>query len=140
MALQIGYTTLWVRDQNEALAFFQKLGFEVREDVKNGEYRWLSVASREQPDIAVVLAKPAYPMDETTAECVQTAVAKGMLSTIVFTTDDAFATYDQLKANGIEFTRPAEEHGYGVDAAFRDPSGNEFRVVQQKKARAKASA
>jgi predicted enzyme related to lactoylglutathione lyase len=45
-----------------------------------------------------------------------------------------------LKAKGIEFTRPAEEHGYGVDAAFRDPSGNEFRVVQQKKARAKASA
>jgi catechol 2,3-dioxygenase-like lactoylglutathione lyase family enzyme len=140
MALQIGYTTLWVRDQNEALAFFQKLGFEVREDVKNGEYRWLSVASREQPDIAVVLATPAYPMDETTAEHVQTAVAKGMLSTIVFTTDDAFATYDQLKAKGIEFTRPAEEHGYGVDAAFRDPSGNEFRVVQQKRARAKASA
>ncbi|HEX6506453.1 MAG TPA: VOC family protein [Chloroflexota bacterium] len=130
MALQVGYTTLWVRDQDEALAFFEKLGFRVREDVKNGDYRWLSVTSTDQPDLAVVLAKPGYPMDDATSEQVASAVAKGMLSTIVFTTDDCFATYEQLKDKGIEFTRPAGERGYGVDAAFRDPSGNEFRLVQ----------
>jgi hypothetical protein len=98
--------------------------------VKNGDYRWLSVTSREQPDLAVVLAKPGYPMDDTTSEQVASAVAKGMLSSIVFTTDDCFATYEQLKDKGIEFTRPAGQRGYGVDAAFRDPSGNEFRLVQ----------
>jgi predicted enzyme related to lactoylglutathione lyase len=53
-----------------------------------------------------------------------------MLSTIVFTTDDCFAVYEELKSKGIEFTRPAGERGYGIDASFRDPSGNEFRVLQ----------
>lgn len=130
MTLHLGYTTLWVRDQDEALAFWEKLGYEVKEDVKNGPFRWLTVASNAEPDLAVVLVKPGYPMDDTTAEHVATAVAKGMLSTLVFTTDDAIATYEQLKAKGIEFTRPAEKHGYGVDATFRDPSGNEFRMLQ----------
>lgn len=130
MTLQVSYATLWVRDQDEALAFFQKLGFEVREDVRNGDYRWLSVASKDQPEIAVVLAKPGFPMDAETAEQVENAVAKGMLSSIVFSTDDCFAAYVELKSKGIEFTRPAGNRGYGVDASFRDPSGNEFRLLQ----------
>ena len=132
MALHVGYATLWVRDQDEGLEFFRKLGFDVREDVKNGDYRWLSVASNDQPDLAIVLAKPGYPMDNETAESLSTALAKGMLSTLVFTTDDCFATYEELKNKGIEFTRPAADHGYGVDATFRDPSGNEYRLLQQK--------
>ena len=130
MTLQVRNATLWVRDQDEALEFFRKLGFDVSEDVKNGDYRWLAVASKDQPEIAVVLAKPGYPMDEATAELVANAVAKGMLSTIVFATDDCFSAYEELKSKGIEFTRPAGERGYGVDAAFRDPSGNEFRLLQ----------
>lgn len=130
MSLKVGYTTLWVRDQDEALAFFEKLGFEVREDVRNGEYRWLAVVSSEQRDLAITLSKPGYPMDEATAEAVESSLAKGMLSTLVFTTDDCFATAAALKAKGIEFTRDAGERGYGVDAAFRDPSGNEFRLLQ----------
>ena len=130
MSIQTSHATLWVRDQNEALTFFEKLGFKVREDVKNGGYRWLAVTSSSQPDLAIVLAVPGYPMDEETAAHVQSAVAKGMLSGIVFSTDDCFATYEDLKAKGIEFTRPAGERPYGVDAAFRDPSGNEFRLLQ----------
>ncbi len=130
MSLRVSHATLWVRDQNEALAFFEKLGFEVKEDVTNGDYRWLSVAARDEPDLAVVLAKPGYPMDPAVAGQLSEAVAKGMLSTLVFTTEDCFATYEELNAKGIEFTRPAGERGYGVDAAFRDPSGNEFRILQ----------
>lgn len=130
MTLQVRNATLWVRDQDEALEFFRKLGFDVSEDVKNGDYRWLAVASKDQPELSVVLAKPGYPMDEATAELVSNAVAKGMLSTIVFATDDCFSAYEELKSKGIEFIRPAGERGYGVDAAFRDPSGNEFRLLQ----------
>jgi catechol 2,3-dioxygenase-like lactoylglutathione lyase family enzyme len=130
MTVQVRNATLWVRDQDEALEFFRKLGFDVTEDVKNGDYRWLAVASKEQPELAVVLAKPGFPMDEATAEQMANAVAKGMLSTIVFSTDDCFSAYEELKSKGIEFTRPAGERGYGVDAAFRDPSGNEFRLLQ----------
>lgn len=130
MSLQMSHATLWVRDQDEALAFFEKLGFDVREDVKNGDYRWLAVASPNQPDLAIVLAKPGYPMDAETANQITAAVAKGMLSALVFSTDDCFATYEELKAKGIEFTRPAAKRPYGIDAAFRDPSGNEFRLLQ----------
>jgi len=54
MTLQVRNATLWVRDQDEALEFFRKLGFDVSEDVKNGDYRWLAVASKDQPEIAVV--------------------------------------------------------------------------------------
>ena len=68
MTLQERNATLWVRDQDEALEFFRKLGFDVTEDVKNGDYRWLAVASKEQPELSVVLAKPGFPMDEATAE------------------------------------------------------------------------
>ncbi|MBJ7595745.1 MAG: VOC family protein [Candidatus Dormibacteraeota bacterium] len=130
MSVQVSHATLWVRNHDEALAFFDKLGFAVREDVKNGDYRWLAVTSFSQPDLAIVLAVPGHPMDEETAAHVKSAVAKGMLSSIVLSTDDCFATYEDLKAKGIEFTRPAAERPYGVDAAFRDPSGNEFRLLQ----------
>ncbi|MEP7105724.1 MAG: VOC family protein [Chloroflexota bacterium] len=130
MSLQTSHATLWVRDQDEALAFFEKLGFEVREDVKNGDYRWLAVASPSQPDLGIVLAVPGFPMDDETSAHITAAVAKGMLSALVFSTDDCFATYEELKAKGIEFTRPAAKWPYGVDAAFRDPSGNEFRLLQ----------
>jgi catechol 2,3-dioxygenase-like lactoylglutathione lyase family enzyme len=130
MSIQTSHATLWVRDQDEALSFFEKLGFEVREDVRNGDYRWLAVISPSQPDLAIVLAVPGYPMDEETATHIKSAVAKGMLSGLVFSTDDCFATYEDLKAKGIEFTRHAAERPYGVDAAFRDPSGNEFRLLQ----------
>ena len=133
MTVTISHATLWVRDQQEALEFFQKLGFEVREDVTNGDFRWVSVASKEQPDIAIVLAKPGFPMDAATAEHVADAVAKGMLSSIVFTAADCLATYEELKAKGIEFTREAADRGYGIDASFRDPSGNEFRMLQARR-------
>jgi predicted enzyme related to lactoylglutathione lyase len=133
MGLKVSHATLWVRDQDEALTFFEKLGYEVREDVKNGEFRWLSVASKEQPDLAIALIKPGYPMDEATTEAVESLLAKGMLSTIVFTTDDCIARAAEIKAKGIEFTRDAADRGYAVDASFRDPSGNEFRLVQMAK-------
>jgi predicted enzyme related to lactoylglutathione lyase len=138
MTVQVRNATLWVRDQDEALEFFQKLGFEVSEDVRNGDYRWLAVASKADPGVSVVLAKPGFPMDPPTAEHISDAVAKGMLSSIVFGTDDCFATYEELKSKGIEFTRPAEDRGYGIDASFRDPSGNEFRLLQNAAQPAKA--
>jgi predicted enzyme related to lactoylglutathione lyase len=138
MTLKVSRATLWVRDQDEALEFFRKLGFDVSEDVKNGDYRWLAVASKDQPEIGVVLAKPGFPMDDATAEHVEDAVAKGMLSSIVFVTDDCFAAYEELNAKGVEFTRPAADRGYGIDASFRDPSGNEFRILQSTPRSAKA--
>ncbi len=127
---------LWVHDQDEALDFYtKKLGMEVRSDVtlaELGNFRWLTVGPPRQPDISIVLmAIPGPPvMDPETAEQVKTLMAKGFAGTVFFTTDDVHADYEELKSRGVEFTEPPEERPYGIDAGFRDPSGNSFRLTQ----------
>ena len=127
---------LWVTDQDEALAFYtQKLGMEVRLDAtlpEMGDFRWLTVAPPGQPDVAIVLmAIPGPPvMDQETAEQVRTLVAKGFAGTVFLTTQDCHASYEELSARGVEFTEKPEERPYGIDSAFRDPSGNHIRLTQ----------
>jgi predicted enzyme related to lactoylglutathione lyase len=132
----IANTQLWVHDQDEALAFYtQKLGMEVRSDVtvpELGNFRWLTVGPPQQPDIAIVLmAIPGPPlMDDKTAAQVRDLMGKGFAGTVFLTTDDCQASYEKLKGRGVEFTEAPEQRPYGIDAAFRDPSGNSFRLTQ----------
>jgi catechol 2,3-dioxygenase-like lactoylglutathione lyase family enzyme len=134
--IRLANTQLWVHDQDEALAFYtQKLGMEVRSDVtlpELGDFRWLTVGPAGQPDIAIVLmAIPGAPvMDADTAEQVKSLVAKGFAGTLFLTTDDVQASYGELKGRGVEFTEEPEERPYGIDSAFRDPSGNSIRLTQ----------
>jgi predicted enzyme related to lactoylglutathione lyase len=134
--IRIATTQLWVHDQDEALAFYtQKVGFEVRSDVtveELGNFRWLTVGPAGQPDIDIVLmAIPGPPvMDEATAEEVRTLMAKGFAGTIFLNTDDCQASYEELTARGVEFVDRPEQRPYGIDSAFRDPSGNNVRVIQ----------
>jgi predicted enzyme related to lactoylglutathione lyase len=134
--MRIATAQVWVHDQDEALAFYtQKLGMEVREDVtvaEMGDFRWLTVGPAGQPDMAIVLmAIPGPPMmdDDTTAQ-VRDLMGKGFAGTIFLTTDDCVKTYEELKARGVEFVEPPEQRPYGIDAGFRDPSGNSFRLTQ----------
>ena len=134
--IRIGSMQLWVHDQDEALAFWtQKVGMEVRSDVtlpEMGDFRWLTVGPAGQPDIEITLmAIPGPPvMDSETAEQVRGLVAKGFAGTVFLTTDDCQASYEELKARGVEFTEEPEERPYGVDSGFRDPSGNSIRLTQ----------
>ena len=134
--IKINSAQLWVHDQDEALAFYkQKLGWEVRSDVtlpEMGNFRWLAVGPAAQPDIAVVLmAIPGPPvLDADTSAQVADLMGKGAAGTVFLTTDDCRASYEELKGRGVEFTEPPEERPYGIDAGFRDPSGNSFRLTQ----------
>ena len=134
--IKITTAQVWVHDQDEALAFYtEKLGFEVRMDAtlpEMGNFRWLTVGPVGQPDVSIVLmAIPGAPvMDEQTAEQVRTLMAKGFAGTVFFTTDDCQASYEELKARGVEFVEAPEERPYGIDTGFRDPSGNHFRLTQ----------
>jgi uncharacterized glyoxalase superfamily protein PhnB len=133
--LRIANAQLWVHDQDEALAFYtEKVGMEVRADVTLPEmdFRWLTVGPVGQPDVSIVLmAVPGPPlMDEETTEQVRTLTAKGFTSTVFLTTDDCQATYEDLVARGVEFTDTPEKRPYGIDAGFRDVSGNSLRLTQ----------
>jgi catechol 2,3-dioxygenase-like lactoylglutathione lyase family enzyme len=123
---------LYVRDQDEALAFYvDKLGFRVQADVRNGEYRWLTVQHPEQPSFQLGLFRPGPPVhDAATARTLQEMVAKGAMPPLVLVVDDCRAAYERLRSCGVEFTQePVDRYGK-VDAGFRDPSGNGWKMIQ----------
>ena len=134
--IRITTAQLWVHDQDEALAFYtDKLGMEVRADVtvaEMGNFRWLAVSPPGQEDVSIVLmAIPGPPlMDPETTEKVRELMGKGFAGTVFLTTDDVRASYEELKARGVEFTEEPEERPYGIDSGFRDPSGNSFRLTE----------
>jgi len=134
--IRIANAQLWVHDQEEALAFYtEKVGMEVRADVtlpEMGDFRWLTVGPTGQEDVSIVLmAIPGAPvMDEETGGQVRELMAKGFAGTVFLTTDDCQASYEELKARGVEFTEAPEERPYGIDSGFRDPSGNNLRLAE----------
>jgi catechol 2,3-dioxygenase-like lactoylglutathione lyase family enzyme len=136
MLQNLSHVNVWVHDQDEALAFWtQKVGLEVREDVtvpELGNFRWLAVGLPGQPDVALALmAVPPPPVfDADTTAQINNLMAKGAAGGLFFATDDCQATYQELKDRGVEFTEEPSKRPYGIDAAFRDPSGNQVRIVQ----------
>jgi catechol 2,3-dioxygenase-like lactoylglutathione lyase family enzyme len=135
MQTRLAHVGLWVHDQDEALAFYTgPLGFELREDVtlpELGGYRWLTVGMPGQ-DVAFVLNVPGPPLfDEETSRSVLAMVAQGAMGGFMLECDDCRATYEDLRARGVEFQQEPTEQPYGIDAAFRDPSGNSARLVQR---------
>jgi predicted enzyme related to lactoylglutathione lyase len=134
--IRIANAQLWVHDQDAALAFYtKKVGMEVRADItipEMGNFRWLAVGPAGQPDVSIVLmAIPGQPvMDADTAGQVRSLMEKGFAGTIFLTTDDCQASYEELSSRGVEFTEKPEERPYGIDSAFRDPSGNSIRLAQ----------
>ena len=134
--MKVGTVQIWVKDQDEALAFYtRKLGWEVHSDQtvpEWGNFRWLTVSPKGQPDISVVLMTiPGPPiMDTETAQQVRDLMAKGFAGTLFLTTDDVHAAYKQLKERGVEFAEEPQEQPYGIDTSFRDPSGNNVRLAQ----------
>jgi predicted enzyme related to lactoylglutathione lyase len=134
--IKISTAQLWVHDQDEALDFYtRKVGWEVRSDVtvpELGNFRWLTVSPEGQEDFSVVLmAIPGPPvMDDGTGQQVRELMGKGFAGTVFLTTDDVQASYEELRGRGVEFTEAPEQRPYGIDSAFRDPSGNSIRLMQ----------
>jgi predicted enzyme related to lactoylglutathione lyase len=138
MLKQLTYTQVWVHDQDEALAFYtEKLGMELREDVtvpEMGDFRWLTVGIPGQDVAITLMAIPGPPVfDEDTRQQLHAVLAKGAAGGLFFATDDIKATYEKLKQRGVEFTQEPTEQPYGVDAGFRDVSGNHFRMTEAPK-------
>jgi catechol 2,3-dioxygenase-like lactoylglutathione lyase family enzyme len=137
MLKQLTHVQVWVLDQDEALKFYtEKLGMELREDVtvpELGNFRWLSVGVPGQDDVSITLmAIPGPPVfEEETRQSIQELLSRGASGGLFFTTDDAHKSYEELKSRGVEFTQEPTKQPYGIDAGFRDSSGNHFRMMEQ---------
>jgi catechol 2,3-dioxygenase-like lactoylglutathione lyase family enzyme len=134
MIRRMSHATILVKDQNEALGFYRdKLGFQVHTDAMVGEdFRWLTLNTPDQPNFEIVLMepKPGMLMDEATAKQVRELMQKGVFGAGVFNTDDCRKTYEELKSKGVEFLSEPAERPYGIEAVFKDNSGNWFSLTQ----------
>ena len=136
MLSRLAVTTIWVTGLNEALRFYtEKLGFEIRADVKNGDYRWLTIGLKGQPDLEIHLeaATPGVLLSEEEADQLAKLVAAGKLGGGPWKTDDCQKTYETFKAKGVEFLQPPIDRPYGtIEAVFKDNSGNVMVLAQDK--------
>ncbi len=136
MINKLSVTTIYVLDKDEALDFYvSKLGLEKGNDVRQGDYRWLTVRVPGEPGTEISLEQPGPPLhDEATAERLRELISKGAMNGLVFVTDDARGLYETLKARGVtDFTQEPTDHFYGTDMGIRDPFGNAIRILQQGK-------
>jgi catechol 2,3-dioxygenase-like lactoylglutathione lyase family enzyme len=133
MINRLSVTGIWVKDQNEALRFYtEKLGFEIRADVTNGDYRWISVGLKSQPELEIGLTalKPGGLLTADDVQMLSKLVESGKLGHGVWKTDDCRKTYDDLK----EFVQPPTDRPYGtIEAVFKDNSGNIMVLSQDKR-------
>jgi catechol 2,3-dioxygenase-like lactoylglutathione lyase family enzyme len=136
MIRKLNHATVYVLDQDRAKQFYtETLGLEVRSDAVLDGFRWLTVGPTGQPDLAILLAYPAPPMfSDEDAATVRALVAKGSLGGGVFETDDCRGTFEALSAKGVTFLQEPAERPYGVEALFRDDSGNWFSLTQSRSA------
>jgi catechol 2,3-dioxygenase-like lactoylglutathione lyase family enzyme len=132
MITKLSHVTIYVLDQESALRFYTtRLDFEVRSDTTLDGFRWLTVGPKNQPDIAILLAVPAPPMfAPEDAEAVRALIAKGALGGGVLETDDCHAAFTELEGRGVAFLQEPIERPYGIEAVFRDDSGNWFSLTQ----------
>ena len=134
--LAIHRINVWVHDQRVALEFWtRKVGFELRADAtfpELGGFRWLTVGPPGQPDLELVLMAvpepPVLPREQT--ELIRAVMSQGLAGAIFLATDDVRRDHELLTGRGVEFTEPPEARPYGIDAGFRDPSGNQVRLTQ----------
>jgi catechol 2,3-dioxygenase-like lactoylglutathione lyase family enzyme len=132
MTLKLSHTFMIVDDQDKALAFYRDvLGLQLKNDVPLGDERWLTVASPEQPDVEIVLVTASMGHSPQDAEALSALLAKGVLGSAIFATDDLAATFERLRTAGAEVLQEPIDQPYGVrDCAFRDPAGNHLRFSQ----------
>ena len=136
MISRMSHATVYVADQNQALEFYRdKLGFRVKTDVTmDGGFRWLTVAPQNQSDFEIILMEPkvGFMFEEEAVSQLRALISTGKLGAGVFNTPNCQAAYEELSAKGVEFLSPPAERPYGIEAVFKDNSGNWFSLTQHK--------
>jgi predicted enzyme related to lactoylglutathione lyase len=127
MQMRIKWTTLYVDDQEKALEFYTgNLGFEKKADFSQGNYRWLTVASPEDPDgVELVLDSNVNPA----GKAYQEALRGQSQPAAQFLVEDVQAEHDRLVAKGVEFTTPVTSVTGSIIAVLDDTCGNLIQLT-----------
>ncbi|UXX93905.1 VOC family protein [Streptomyces sp. AD2-2] len=130
----LGIATVWTFDQQRTKAFFtEKLDFEIRDEISMGDMQWVTVGAKNQPALALTLMSLDGPgLDPESAEALKKLVSKGAIGAGAFTTDDCRGDYATFKARGVEFLQEPTERPYGIEAIFRDDSGNWYSLTERR--------
>jgi len=130
----LGIATVWTFDQQRTKAFFtEKLDFVVRSEVAMGEMTWVTVGAKEQEGVELALMSLDGPgLDPESAEALRKLVGKGVMGAGAFRTDDCRGDYETFRARGVEFVQEPQERPYGIEAIFRDDSGNWYSLTQRR--------
>jgi catechol 2,3-dioxygenase-like lactoylglutathione lyase family enzyme len=131
MTVTLASTFISVQDPEAALGFYRDaLGLEVRLDVSNEGFRWITVGAPGQ-DVGIVLSQPHGGRSQADGDALLALVTKGALQAAIFRTDDLDATFERVRASGAEVLQEPTDQPWGVrDCALRDPSGNLIRIQQ----------
>jgi catechol 2,3-dioxygenase-like lactoylglutathione lyase family enzyme len=133
MTLSLSHVHVLADDPDAALAFYRdNLGLEVRNEVENDGFRWITLGTADQPEIEIVISQPHAGRSQEDGDALATMLAKGELPGLLFRSDDLDATFEKVRAAGnAEILQEPTDQFWGVrDAAFRDPAGNMVRVSQ----------
>jgi len=129
--MKIKVTSIYVDDQEKALRFYTEvLGFTKKSDFSNGPYRWLTVASPEEPDGTEL---QMAPNNNPAAKAYQQAIFQQGQPATMFFTNDVKGDYDRIKALGVEFTMPPTDVHYATIAMLNDTCGNLIQVTELKR-------
>jgi predicted enzyme related to lactoylglutathione lyase len=133
MTISLQFCNITVNDVDESIPFYRDaLGFEVKMDVANGGFRWVTLGTDAQPGLGITLSAPHAGRSQADGDVLQELLVKGSLPVIVFATDDLDATFERVQASGAEVLQEPMDQGWGPrDCAFRDPSGNTVRIAQR---------
>ncbi|SNY55900.1 VOC family protein [Paractinoplanes atraurantiacus] len=131
MILNISLTTVYCLDQDATRDFYvEHLGFEPRVDTRLGEFRWVTIAHPNQPELEVTLMVPGPPLSPEAADLVRKQLESGQIGGFGLRVDDCQKTYAELSAAGVVFLQEPSERPYGVEAVMRDNSGNWLVLVE----------
>jgi len=133
MTVSLSTVHVFVDDPDAALAFYRDtLGLTVRNEVANGDFRWITLTTDSQPEIAIVLSQPHAGRSQEDGDTLAALLAKGELRPLHLRSDDLDATFEQVAAApGVEVLEEPTDQPWGArDAAVRDPAGNLIRIEQ----------
>jgi catechol 2,3-dioxygenase-like lactoylglutathione lyase family enzyme len=130
MDISLKHCFIHVTDAEAALAFYRDgLGLELRNDVANDGFRWLTLSPPAQPDVEIVISDYLGSSDAD-RDVIAALITKGAMSGAVFRSTDLDATFEKLRAAGAEVMQEPVDQGWARDCAFRDPAGNMIRIAQ----------